>query len=340
MYKLSTMNNKVILDILGGDNAPGVTLDGATLALKKDPTLNLVLIGDESKIKAHFDRNSALIKRIEIIHTTTNIEMSEKPTDAIRQKPDSSIVLGMDALKSREDCVAFVSAGSTGAVLTGAFMKVGRIQGVSRPALSAMLPTIDKRGVLVLDLGANMDCKGINLAHFALMADVYMRERGIEKPRIALLSVGTEDEKGNELTHEAFAILKTLPINFVGNMEARDAFSGNYDIIVTDGFAGNVMLKTMEGTGKLFSKSLRRALSCPFLLPAKLMLAPRLLKMKKSLSEDATGGAVFLGIKKPVIKAHGSSNSIAVMNAVLLGARAGNMNLNEKIQSALAQMPQ
>jgi glycerol-3-phosphate acyltransferase PlsX len=221
-------------------------------------------------------KHKDLMPRVEIIHTTVGIGMNEHPASAIRTKPNSSIVLGMEALKAREDCTAFVSAGSTGAVLTGGFMRVGRIPGVSRPALCPILPTVGPRGVMVLDVGANMDCKPINLVHFALMADVYMRAKGVDNPRIGLLNVGTEDEKGNELTHEAFAMLKKMPINFIGNMEARETFGGNYDIVVTDGFAGNVLLKTLEGGGKFFAYKLKRAISGPLALPGKLLLARRL----------------------------------------------------------------
>ena len=318
------------------------TLVGAEIALKSNRDLNLIIVGDEKVITEHLD---SYIKqeRVEIIHTTTNIGMNESPTSAIRTKTDSSIVMGLDLLRTREDCTAFISAGSTGAVLTGGFMKVGRIPGVSRPALSPMLPTADRRGVMVSDVGANMDCKPIHLVHFAVMADIYMRSKGIENPRIGLLNVGTEDEKGNELTLEVFSILKKLAdagsINFLGNMEARDAFTGRYDIIVTDGFAGNVLLKTLEGSGKLFSHELKRAIGGLGGLFGKLLLAKRLLKMKKSLSEDATGGAIFLGIKKPVIKAHGNSNATAICNAILVGARAGDMNLGDAIEQAIKKLP-
>jgi len=333
---------KIILDILGGDNGAVVTLQAAKVALEKDSTLNLVLVGDQPVIEKH-DVFTKFQSRIEIIHTTTNIEMNEKPTEAIMHKRDSSIVLGMEALRKREDCAAFVSSGSTGAVLTGAFMKVGRIAGVSRPGLACPLRTVDGRDVLVLDLGANMDCKPQNLVHFALMADIYMREQGIDNPRIGLLSVGTEDEKGNELTKETFKLLNELKekspggINFVGNMEARDTFSGKYDIVVADGFVGNVLLKTMEGTLKTFGSALKTAMrGFPYCI-GKIILAPRLIKMKKSMTEDSVGGAILLGIKKPVIKSHGSANATALSNAIAMAARTANMNLAEKIETAIKE---
>jgi len=200
-----------------------------------------------------------------------------------------------------------------------------------------MLPTKDGKGVLLIDVGANMDCKPVNLVHFALMGDVYMKVLGRENPRVALVNVGVEDTKGNELTHQTFDLLKKTSLNFVGNMEARDAFSGKYDILVCDGFVGNIMLKTLEGTGSLFSFKLKEAMRGVGGLLGKLLLARRLLKMKRNLSEDAVGGSIFIGVKKPVIKAHGSSNANAFCNAILLAANAGKLDLGEKIQVAVGE---
>ena len=334
-----SITKKVIVDTLGGDHAPQAQVQGAIAALEQNKDLQLVLVGDEGYIAPIV---KSLVKdlasRVEIIHTTENIGCNEQPTVAIRQKPNSTIVLGQTALKTREDCGAFVSAGSTGAILTGAFMKVGRIEGVSRPALSPMLPTKDGRGVMVLDVGANMDCKAVNLVHFALMANEYMKAQGRDNPRIGLLSVGTEDEKGNELSLETFAILKKCDgINFMGNVEAREVYSGDYDIIVCDGFVGNVLLKTLEGTGKLFSFKLRQSMGGFVGLLGKLLLGRRLLRMKRELSEDGTGGAIFIGIKKPIVKAHGSSNATAFCNAILYAAKAGQMDLGEKISAVISE---
>jgi glycerol-3-phosphate acyltransferase PlsX len=326
------MEKKIILDCLGGDNGLASTVPAAKKALELNKDINLVLVGDKEILAAEFKDN----KRVEIIDTKVNIGMNEHPAQAIRTKPDSSIVLGMEALRTRGDCHSIVSAGSTGAVLTGAFMKLGRIAGVSRPALCSKIITADKKGVLVLDLGANMDCKPENLLHFAIMADIYMKENGVQNPRIALLNVGTEDEKGDELRHEAFKLLKESKLNFVGNTEARDFASGKYDIIVADGFSGNIFLKTLEGTAKLFSRELKKAVSGFSVCLGKLILAGRLLKMKKSLSEDAVGGAILLGTKKPVIKAHGNSNPTALCNAILLASKAGDMDLGAKIEKAIA----
>jgi len=220
-----------------------------------------------------------------------------------------------------------------------------------RPALCTKMPTLSKsrkgtknplhmrQGVHVLDLGANMDSKPENLVQFAVMSDVYLRAIGYESPRIGLLSVGTEDEKGNELTKTALASLKTIDrLNFKGNMEARDTFSGNFDIVVCDGFVGNVLLKTLEGGGKLFSNELKRVISHPLAILGKLILAPHLLKMKKNLSEDAIGGAFMLGLKKPVLKAHGNASQHAFSSAILLAAQIGETNLGDKITEALKDL--
>jgi glycerol-3-phosphate acyltransferase PlsX len=332
----SNDTKKVILDVLGGDKGAATILEGAKIALKKDKTLQMILVGDEAVIREYL-RDFA--DRIEIIHTTTNIGMNEIPTEAIRKKTDSSIVLGMDALRKRDDCGAFVSAGSTGAVLTGAFMKVGRIEGILRPAMTPFLNTINHRGVYVCDVGANMDCKGENLAQFAVMLDVYLREIGIQKPRIAMLNVGTEENKGNNLAHDAYKLLCELRdkrgLNFVGNIEGREAFYGNVDAIVCDGFDGNICLKTLEGAGKFFESEFKHVFRGALGFFGKLIFARRLLKMKSNIRDDSAGGALFLGVKKPVVKAHGNSSSISISNAIRVAVRAGKMDLATKIADAI-----
>ena len=335
---------KVIVDTFGGDKAPDSMLQGAFLAMQQDNDFEVIFVGDKDVLEQKLSLYSTplymeLKKRVEILHASENIDCSESPVTAIKNKPNSSIVLGCEALRKRADCGAFVSAGSTGAILTGAVLKVGRILGVSRPALCPMLCT--KTGkVMVIDVGANMDCKVINLVHFALMGSIYMRALGIPNPRVALVNVGTEETKGNELTHAVYEILEKLKdrkkINFVGNMEARDAFSGDYDVLVCDGFVGNVLLKTTEGTLSFTMSKVKGAMrGFPGVL-GKLILAPKLLKMKRELSEETVGGSIFLGANKPVVKAHGNSSANAFCNAVLVGARAARLNLGEQIKEAVA----
>ena len=334
---------KVIIDTLGGDLAPNAMIEGAILALKNDPQLELVMVGSGAVIEpalARLDKAGKFKTRTEIIEATENITCDEQPVAAIKAKPNSSIVQGLTALKTRDDCGAFVSAGSTGAVLTGAFLKVGRIEGVSRPALSPLLPTKTGKPFMIIDVGANMDCKPVNLVHFALMGSVYMRALGRDNPRVALVNVGTEDAKGNELTHQTFAELTRLhdkkEINFVGNMEAREAFSGDFDVLVCDGFVGNVLLKTTEGTLSFTMSKVKNCMRGFFGTIGKLFLASRLLKMKRQVSEDTAGGALFMGLKKPVIKAHGNSKPAAFASAIAVASRAAAMNLGEEIKKAVA----
>ena len=238
--------------------------------------------------------------------------MEDKPTESIKHKKDSSMVVGFNMLKNGEGDV-FISAGNSGALLAGATLLVGRIRGIDRPAMAGILPSYKSRLVLI-DSGANTNCKPLNLLQFAQMASIYIRNTfGIEHPRIGLLNIGTEETKGNELTRESYNLLKEkseeLNINFIGNVEGRDAFSGKIDAIVTDGFTGNVFLKAVEGLGKFVKKSLKESLTGN--LFAKICAIPSLPAMKKftkTMDYKSYGGALFLGVKKPVVKAHGSSD--------------------------------
>ncbi|MCL2569713.1 MAG: phosphate acyltransferase PlsX [Firmicutes bacterium] len=328
---------KVIVDILGGDNAPHAMLDGVVLAARKDPDMHFVLIGDEVIIRPKIDE-AGIALRCEIIHTMESISNNEPPTN-VKSKPNSSIALGMMALRKRDDVSAFVSAGSTGAVLAGAVLMVGRIPGVSRPGLCPLFPTLDpNKKVLVIDIGANMDCRPEHLLHFAIMGNEYMKSIGVENPRVALVNVGTEDKKGNELTSATFPLLKDADINFVGNMEAKDAFSGKYDVLVCDGFVGNVLLKTAEGAMKLVSQRIKAEIKSGFISSlGGLLIKSKMKKMKAELGEDSVGGSVFIGAKKPVVKAHGSSNAVAFSNAIALAHNAGKGDLSEKIEQAIAR---
>jgi len=326
---------KIIIDTLGGDNAPHAILDAVAQAGTKDKSLHFLLIGDEAMIK---DKTANFSDRVEIIHTLESISNDEPPT-SIRTKTNSSIALGVENLRKRDDCGAFVSAGSTGAVLAGAVLRVGRIPGVSRPALCPLFPTqIMGKSTMVIDVGANVDCRPEHLLHFAIMGSEYMKSTGIESPRVALVNVGTEDKKGNELTTATFELLKQSDLNFVGNMEARDAFSGDYDVLVCDGFVGNVLLKTAEGAMKLVGARLKKSLKSGIISTfGALMVKGKLKKMSRELGEEAAGGAIFIGAKKTVVKAHGSSNAHAFCNAILLASRAMQSDLSESIEKAIAR---
>ena len=290
---------KILLDAMGGDNAPIATIKGAIKASKEIDS-EIILIGNEeiinSKIKEFYGKNlSEITNKITIKHTTEQIEMEDIPTIAIKHKKDSSMVVGFRMLKEGEGDV-FISAGNSGALLTGATLLVGRIKGIDRPAIAPMLPAY-KKSFMLMDAGANTNCKPINLIQFAQMSSIYLKNTfGIENPRVGLLNIGTEETKGNDLVKETYNLLKEnakeYGINFVGNVEGRDCFSGEIDAVITDGFTGNVFLKTTEGLGKLVKRNLTESLK----------------RNSKTMDYKEYGGALFLGVKKPVVKAHGSSD--------------------------------
>lgn len=308
---------KILLDAMGGDNAPDANIKGAVKAISQIEA-EVVLIGNEeiinSRIKALYGKNNIteISNRLSIHHTTETIEMEDIPTHAIKHKKDSSMVVGFNMLKSGEGDV-FISAGNSGALLTGATLLVGRIKGIDRPALAGILPSYKSR-LLLMDCGSNTNCRPINLLQFAQMASIYLRNTfGKENPTVGLLNIGTEETKGNELTKESYQLLKgkseELNINFVGNVEGRDAFSGKIDILVTDGFTGNVFLKAVEGLGKFVKRSLTESLKKNILSTiAAIPSLPAISRFKKTVDYKEYGGALFLGVKKPVVKAHGSSD--------------------------------
>ena len=308
---------KILLDAMGGDNAPDANIKGAVKAINQIEA-EVILIGNEeiinSRIKELYGKNNIkeISDRLSIKHTTETIEMEDIPTQAIKHKKDSSMVVGFNMLKEGIGDV-FISAGNSGALLTGATLLVGRIKGIDRPAMAGILPAYKSRLVLI-DSGANTNCKPINLLQFAQMASIYLSNTfGVESPAIGLLNIGTEETKGNELMKESYQLLKEkskeLNINFVGNVEGRDAFSGEIDAIVTDGFTGNVFLKAVEGLGKFVKRSLTESLKKNII--SKLAAVPSLPAIKrfsKTMDYKEYGGALFLGVKKPVVKAHGSSD--------------------------------
>lgn len=309
---------KILLDVMGGDNAPNATIKGAYNAINQIKA-EIVLIGNEEVIRSKFKEfygkePEEISNRFSIRHTTEEIEMEDIPTMAIKHKKDSSMVVGFNMLKQDEGDV-FISAGNSGALLTGATLLVGRIRGIDRPAIAGILPAY-KSQLLLMDSGANTNCKPENLLQFALMSTIYLRNTyGIEKPKIGLLNIGTEETKGNELTKESYQLLKEKAdeygINFIGNIEGREAFLGEVDAIVTDGFTGNIFLKAVEGLGKFVKISLtesikKNAISTIAALPA----LPGIKRFTKTMDYKSYGGALFLGVKKPVVKAHGSSDEI------------------------------
>ena len=310
---------RILLDAMGGDNAPDEVLKGAVRASKEiAKDTQIVLIGNEQilneRIKALFGKNnvSELSEKITIKHASEQIDMEDIPTMAIKHKKDSSMVVGFNMLKEGEGDV-FISAGNSGALLTGATLLVGRIKGIDRPAIAPMLPAY-KKSLMLMDAGANTNCKPINLIQFAQMSTIYLRNTlGIENPKIGLLNIGTEETKGNDLVKETYSLLKEhskeYGINFVGNVEGRDCFSGDIDCVITDGFTGNIFLKTLEGMGKLVKRNLTESLKRNiFTTICAIPCMPAIKKFAKTMDYKEYGGALFLGVKKPVVKAHGSSD--------------------------------
>ena len=332
---------KILVDAYGGDNAPQEIINGALLALYKYPELKITLVGKEDELNNILSEKSFDKNRLSIIPASEVIDCDDAPVNAIRTKKDSSIVVALDNLKTNE-YDGLVSAGSTGAVLSGAVLKLGRLNNVSRPALAPLLPTKNGGRVLLIDGGANMDCKPINLCHFALMGSTFMQTMyGIETPRVALLSVGTEDTKGNQLVLETFPMLKELNINFVGNMEARDALSGQYDVIVTDGYGGNVLLKGIEGALKNLMNVLKDALTSSLKTKIGALLIKKSLKKElKKYDYEQYGGAPLLGTKQFVYKAHGSAKAKQILASIEQVVEFSQKGLLQKLKDTMQQIEQ
>lgn len=305
---------RIAIDAMGGDHAPEQIVLGALEAVQENEDLEIALVGDETEIKKYLNDND----RISIIHTVEKITSEEEPVRAVRRKKESSMVLSaIEVKEGRAD--ACISAGNTGALMTTGLLHVGRIKGIDRPALSPTLPTLDGRGFVLLDVGSNMDAKAEHLYQYALMGIVYSQKvRDIERPRVGLLNVGTEEGKGNELSKKAFQMLKDSEhIHFVGNVEARDLLDGIADVVVCDGFSGNLVLKTIEGTAmSIFAMLKEQLMSSMKSKIAAAVLKPQFKALKAKLDYSEYGGAALFGLKAPVIKAHGSSDANAILNAI------------------------
>ena len=308
----------VAVDAMGGDNAPAEIVKGTVEALSSCPNLKVTLTGKGEMIRAELSKLNYPADRLEILECSEVIEMAEPPVDAIRTKKDSSIVKGLRLVKDGT-CDAFVTAGSTGAALAGGQLLVGRIKGIERPPLAPLLPTA-KGPVLLVDCGANMDPRPSMLVQFAQMGSIYMRcMTGVEKPRVGLVNVGTEEEKGNQLAKEAHQLLKNCPdICFVGNIEAREIPEGVVDVAVTDAFTGNAILKMYEGVAKVILHELKDALMSTLVSKiGALMIKPALKGMIKTFDATEYGGAPMLGLKGLVVKTHGNSKASEIRNALI-----------------------
>jgi phosphate acyltransferase len=304
---------KLAIDAMGGDNAPKEIVLGAMKAVEAFSDIHITLFGDEKKINEHAKDHD----RITIVHTDEVILGTDEPVRAVRRKKNASMVLAAQAVADGK-ADACISAGNTGALMAAGLFVVGRIEGIERPALTPTLPTIGGEGFLLLDVGANADAKPEHLLQYAIMGSIYTEKvRGIVNPRVGLLNIGTEEKKGNDLTKHAFSLLKTANLNFIGNVEARDLLEGVADVVVTDGFTGNMVLKTIEGTALSVFKMVKSALTSS--LKNKLaaaVLKPELYKLKNKMDYSEYGGAGLFGLKAPVIKAHGSSDAQALFSAI------------------------
>ena len=329
---------KVVVDAFGGDNAPLEIVEGALMALEKHKDLEVILCGDENKIREILNGR---VERIEIVNASEVISNFEHPTEAIRKKKDSSLVRAFDVLKENEEVIGLVSAGSTGAVLAGAIMKIGRIKGISRPALAPILPTKKDSDVIIIDSGANVDCKPVNLLHFALMGSAYYSiVYNKECPRVALLNNGSEEGKGNELAKEVYPILKNAPINFIGNKEGGDFMSGDVDVMVADGFAGNALLKGTEGAVGAVVSILKKSIKSHFWSKVGAIFMSKTLKELKNRIDILAkhGGSPLLGCKKLVVKNHGSCKRLNIASSIDQTILLHEKQLNKKIEESLSKL--
>lgn len=329
---------KIVIDVFGAD-MPEEIVKGAITAVNLIDEVEIILTGDKEKIQAVIDEVGYKGNKLEIVHAPEVISCNESPTMAIRRKKDSSLVSALDILKTRDDVIGMISAGSTGAVLAGGLFVIGRMEGVKRPALAPFLPTVNGGKTLLIDCGANVDCKPEYLRQFAIMGSIYVKAMlGIDKPRVGLISNGTEDHKGNEQIHQTFELLKNeKEINFVGNMEAREMFSGDYDVLVCDGFTGNVAMKSAEGTLNTFNAVLKNEIMKSG-LKAKLgaLCLKKVFKnVKKTINYTEVGGSPFLGIDKILVKSHGSSKAKTIYTCVLQVIDIYKSNYIEKMREGI-----
>ena len=326
----------VVVDAMGGDYAPYETVKGAVEAVNEKDNLIVTLVGQEKAIREELAKYEFASDRIDVVHAEDVITNDEAPVLAIRRKKESSIVVGLNLLKAQK-ADAFVSAGSTGAVLVGAQLIAGRIKGVERPPLAPLIPTA--KGVsLLVDCGANVDARSSHLVQFAKMGSLYMEKViGIENPRVAIVNIGAEEEKGNMLVKETYPLLKNCnDINFIGSIEARDIPAGEADVIVCEAFVGNVILKLYEGLGSTLISMIKEGLMSTTVSKVGAALAkPALKKTLKKFDVTEYGGAPMLGLNALVVKSHGNSNSIEIKNSILQCITFQEMNINNVIKENL-----
>lgn len=329
---------RVAVDAMGGDNAPVEIVKGAAQAVQENKKIKVFLVGQEAVIRQELSKYTVPQEQVEIVDAKEVIETAEPPVAAIRAKKDSSIVKGMKLVKEGA-CDAFVSAGSTGAVLVGGQVLVGRIKGVERPPLAPVMPTAQGASLLI-DCGANVDARPSHLVQFAKMGSIYMENvMGIKNPRVGIVNIGAEEEKGNALVKETFPLLKACKeINFIGSVEARDIPSGAADVLVCEAFVGNVILKMYEGVGSTLLKAVKQGMltSLRSKLGA-LLVKPALKETLKAFDLEQYGGAPLLGLNGLVVKTHGSSKAVEIKNSILQCIAFKEQRINEKIKEQIVQ---
>lgn len=327
---------KIALDAMGGDNAPLETIKGAVAALEEVSELELVLVGKKEVIEAELSKYKYNKEKIEIVDAREIIEMTDEPVVAVKSKKDSSLNRTLELVKDGT-VNASVSAGNTGALITASQLKLKRIKGVLRPAIATMFP--NKKGhMLMLDVGATADCKPEFLNQYAMMGSKYMEILlGRKDSKVGLLNIGTEEGKGNEVTREAYNLLKeNKSINFVGNVESTEVMNGNIDVVVTDGFTGNMVLKTAEGIGKFILDVIKTEVSKSFIYKlGALLLMPALKVVKSKMDSSEYGGAIFLGLNGISIKAHGNSDAVAIKNAIKVAEKFAKLNFVEEMKKVI-----
>lgn len=328
---------RIALDAMGGDNAPQEVVKGAVEALREFD-LEVVLVGQEERIREHLPRYE--LRGLHVQDAREIVAMGDPAAMAVRAKKDSSLVVGLGMVK-RGSCQAFLSAGNTGAVMASALFVLGRIPGVERPAIGGVFPTLQGR-CMIIDVGANVDCKPLHLSQFAHMGSIYMHKVfGIPMPRVGLLSNGEEESKGNHVTIQAHAILKKSDLNFVGNIEGKDIMRGIADVVVADGFIGNIVVKLGEGLNETLFSLMRKVMSSkPHFGIAAMVLEPAFQQVARYLDYTEHGGAPLLGVKGVVIITHGRSNAKAIKNALGLARNAVEENIVEAIQAGLGHPKQ
>ncbi len=330
---------KIIVDAMGGDNAPAEIVKGALDAVKEREGFRLVLTGDEDLIARELEKYTYDASRVEVVACSQVITNDDVPTQAVRAKRDSSLVVGLNLLKNDAEAGGFVSAGSTGAVLTGGIMFVGRLKGVMRPALCPAIPNARGTVTLLCDCGANAECKPAYLAQFGVMASAYAKAAfGVKEPRVGLLTNGTEEHKGDPMHQEAHQLLKeTKGICFAGNVEGRDIMYGDVDVVVSDGFSGNIALKSIEGCGKTVAAMLKKEFTASFSRKLSYLFARKSIKgLSRALDYSRFGGSVFVGLKKVVIKSHGSSKAFSIKMSVFQALDAYRGGLIPTLESMFA----